>query len=117
MANRDPGRHVTQTRTVGWKAGCECYAIYATSGLTNGHPHDPSQWMKKPCAVLDPFCGSGTTGVVAVQLGRRFIGIELNLEYCAMARRRIENPEPVAEIPDAEGQMMFEEMLTADGGA
>jgi hypothetical protein len=42
-----------------------------------------------PCAVLDPFCGSGTTGVVARRLGRRFIGIELNAKYVAMACRRI----------------------------
>jgi DNA modification methylase len=39
--------------------------------------------------VLDPFCGSGTVGVVALNLGRRFVGIELNPEYAAMARERI----------------------------
>jgi DNA modification methylase len=42
-----------------------------------------------PCTVLDPFAGSGTTGVVALQLGRSFVGIELNPEYVEMARRRI----------------------------
>ena len=42
--------------------------------------------------VLDPFAGSGTTGVVALRLGRRFIGIELNQEYCEMAERRIGGP-------------------------
>jgi len=45
--------------------------------------------------VLDPFLGSGTTGVVALQLGRRFIGIELNPTYCEMARRRIEKDAPL----------------------
>jgi site-specific DNA-methyltransferase (cytosine-N4-specific) len=40
--------------------------------------------------VLDPFCGSGTTGVVALRHGRKFIGIELNPDYVAMAHRRIE---------------------------
>jgi DNA modification methylase len=40
--------------------------------------------------VLDPFAGSGTTGVVAVQLGRRFVGIELSEEYATMAEHRIE---------------------------
>lgn len=40
--------------------------------------------------VLDPFLGSGTTGLVADQLGRDCIGIELNPEYAAMARKRID---------------------------
>ncbi|MCL2474853.1 MAG: site-specific DNA-methyltransferase [Chloroflexi bacterium] len=40
--------------------------------------------------VLDPFCGSGTSGVVAKQYGRNFIGIDLNSDYCAMAQKRIE---------------------------
>jgi DNA modification methylase len=39
--------------------------------------------------VLDPFLGSGTTGVVAVEEARRWIGIELNPEYALMAQRRI----------------------------
>ena len=38
--------------------------------------------------LLDPFCGSGTTGVVALRHGRSFIGIELNPEYVEMARNR-----------------------------
>jgi site-specific DNA-methyltransferase (adenine-specific) len=41
--------------------------------------------------VLDPFFGSGTTGVVATKLARDFIGIELNEEYCQIAKRRIES--------------------------
>ena len=39
--------------------------------------------------VLDPFCGSGTTGVAAVQAGRRFIGCEMEPEYVAIAEARI----------------------------
>ena len=41
--------------------------------------------------VLDPFLGSGTTALVALKLGRRFIGIEIKKEYCEIACRRI-NP-------------------------
>ena len=40
--------------------------------------------------VLDPFCGSGTTGIVSVRNERNFIGIELNPEYAEMSTRRIE---------------------------
>lgn len=42
--------------------------------------------------VLDPFAGSGTSGVVALRHGRRFIGIELHPDYVEMARRRIAGP-------------------------
>lgn len=44
--------------------------------------------------VLDPFFGSGTTGLVAKQTGRRYIGIEINGEYCRLARERIGGDEP-----------------------
>ena len=39
--------------------------------------------------ILDPFLGSGTTGVAAVRLGHSFIGIEREAEYCDIARKRI----------------------------
>ena len=39
--------------------------------------------------VLDPFIGSGTTAVVAQRLGRKYVGIDSNPEYCEMARRRL----------------------------
>ena len=39
--------------------------------------------------VLDPFIGTGTTGVGARKLGRNFIGIDTNPKYCEMARKRI----------------------------
>ena len=39
--------------------------------------------------VLDPFMGSGTTGMVASQMGRHFVGIELNPEYTELAYKRI----------------------------
>lgn len=43
---------------------------------------------KRGDTVLDPFLGSGTTAMVALENGRKAIGIELNPEYAAMARRR-----------------------------
>lgn len=39
--------------------------------------------------VLDPFSGSGTTAVVAKQLGRHYLGIDTNEDYCRIARRRL----------------------------
>lgn len=87
VGNRDPLRHVSTTRTVGWEPMCRCGA-----GL------DPV-----PAVVLDPFSGAGTTGVAAVGLGRRFIGVELNPEYAAMADRRISRPHaPVTKARTAD---------------
>ena len=63
------------------------------------HPCEkPEQWMvwmvkratvSAGLTVLDPFCGSGTTGVACMKTGRNFIGIELDAGYCEIARRRI----------------------------
>ena len=47
--------------------------------------------------VLDPFCGSGTTGAVAHRLCRRFIGIERDADYAAAARKRIGAVSPLAQ--------------------
>ena len=46
-------------------------------------------WSNEGDIVVDPFMGSGTTGIVANKLGRHYVGIELNPEYVEMARRRI----------------------------
>lgn len=53
-----------------------------------------------PCGtVLDPFAGSGTTGVVANRLGRNAVLIELNPDYAEMARQRLANDAPLlAEV-------------------
>ena len=44
-------------------------------------------------AILDPFMGSGTTGVACVQTGRKFIGIEIDPGYFEIAKRRIEQAQ------------------------
>lgn len=41
--------------------------------------------------VLDPFMGSGTTGLVAKELNRNYIGFDINKEYVDFANERIEN--------------------------
>ena len=62
-----------RTRTTGWAPACDC----------------PDNDGSGKALVLDPFAGSGTTGVVARQMGREFFGVELNPEYAAMANARI----------------------------
>jgi hypothetical protein len=69
-----------------------------------------------PATVLDPFSGSGTSGVVAVKLGRRFIGIELNRDYVTMSQERIAREaaigttvEVAAQIGEAQLSLLTEE--------
>jgi len=51
------------------------------------------QLANKPKTILDPFMGSGTTGVACMNLGRRFIGIEREPKYFEIACRRIEDAQ------------------------
>lgn len=57
-------------------------------------PLEVMKWVIELCpkadAILDPFMGSGTTGVAAIQLGRKFIGIEREPKYFDIACKRIE---------------------------
>lgn len=46
-------------------------------------------WSSPENTVLDPFCGSGTTGVACAHLGRKFVGIDINEKYCDDADTRI----------------------------
>ena len=49
--------------------------------------------------VLDPFMGSGTTGVACAQTGRNFIGIEIDAGYFAIAQRRIAEAQAQLALP------------------
>ena len=53
--------------------------------------------------ILDPFAGSGTTGVVALRHGRDFVGIELSAAYVEMARRRVRDDAPLLNNVDTKG--------------
>jgi len=57
-----------------------------------GHLPEPNQ------TILDPFMGSGTTGVAAVQMGRKFIGIEREERYFQIACRRIEDAQRQSDL-------------------
>jgi DNA modification methylase len=54
-----------------------------------GHQNDAGR-----CLVLDPFCGSATTGAVAQRLGRNFLGVELGRDTATLARRRLQAIAP-----------------------
>lgn len=58
--------------------------------------------------ILDPFSGSGTTGVVAKKLGRNFIDIEKNPLYCAWAQYRLEKAEEDKTIQGFENGVFLE---------
>jgi DNA modification methylase len=66
-------------RTAGWSVDCPCGCSAPVV----------------PCTVLDPFTGSGTTCVVALNHGRKFIGTELNPEYIKIATDRIADEAPM----------------------
>jgi DNA modification methylase len=64
------------------------------------------------CTILDPFMGSGTTGVAAAKLGRKFIGIEIEPKYFDIACRRIsealKQPDMFIERPNLVKQECFD---------
>lgn len=86
------------------------HSISATNAERVGHPtQKPLRVMKwtinetaKDAGIIfDPFMGSGTTGVAAVDMGKRFIGCEINQEYFAIACRRIEEAQRQIPLFDA----------------
>ena len=79
----------------GWKSDNELKVAGAYRRLLGWQPTCDHDAERIPATVLDPFCGSGTTGVVALRHGRSFVGIELNPEYVELARERIINDAPL----------------------
>ena len=69
---------IQNEKTSGWEPTCDC---------------DTEE--TEPQVVLDPFCGSGTTGIAALKHGRKFVGIDLNEEFVDIAKERIQNHEDV----------------------
>ncbi|MBU2167542.1 MAG: site-specific DNA-methyltransferase [Alphaproteobacteria bacterium] len=93
-----PADGAPTSRTIGWHPACEC----------GGDP--------VPCTVLDPFMGAGTVAVVAEQLGRNWLGIELSQAYTDdIAWPRIlaaRNPQTYAKADAPAGAPLF----AGDGG-
>ena len=99
-----------------WREACRVFDL-SPSGLEKSHPTQKPLALMEWCidripddclSILDPFMGSGTTGVAAVKTGRKFTGIEIDPKYFDIARRRIsealkqpdffiEKPKPVKQ--------------------
>lgn len=73
----EPDQPVMASRTIGWRPTCS-------------HSSEP-----RPALVLDPFAGSGRTGVTAQRMFLDFIGVELNPGYSAMAERILRDDCPL----------------------
>ena len=69
-------------------------------------------WTNEGDVVLDPFMGSGTTGIAAVELGRSFIGCELNEDYYTMASERIENKKRELGLTMSEEPLCASDILS-----
>lgn len=76
----------------------DVWTVSTNSYRSDGHFAMYPEKLIEPCilagcpiggVVLDPFFSSGTTGATAKRLGREYIGIELNPEYCTIAEKRI----------------------------
>lgn len=107
----DKGQRINQSDgELAWTSSQGALRIFVLNRvalLTDGAEH-PTQkpveimrWsilqLNNPQTILDPFAGSGTTGVAAIKMGRSFIGIEREPAYFDIMRRRIED---AARQPD-----------------
>jgi len=92
VISRRAAQETADTKVIGnvWR--------YPTASAGHGHPaaypeelarDHVATWSNPGDLVLDPFSGSGTTAKAAKTLGRQFIGLEVNPEYCAIAEQRI----------------------------
>lgn len=120
------------------EAGKEAFAHYRRTDRAGARPIPPdllANWIEngwlvevvlpeqveapppKRAIVLDPFFGSGTTGEVAVQEGRDFIGIELNPDYVAIAYKRLVDNLGLlcpAEVLQKAGRPMTRQAISTD---
>lgn len=81
----DYDRMIRFSSTKGWKAACACEAETV------------------PCVVLDPFSGSGTTGMVAWQMGCSYIGLDVNGSYQELATARIRGEKAPTQVEASQG--------------
>jgi len=91
--NGYPGRSIgTEREFTGWRQTCDCDTDATQAGT-----------------ALDPFAGAGTTLLKAKELGRKFVGVELNPEYADMARSRVGlSPDDPSHVRGDDAQRGFE---------
>jgi DNA modification methylase len=75
------GQRFTEVISLGFAKSCKCQTEEVL-----------------PCIVLDPFSGSGTTGLVGLQLGRSYLGLELNEAYIKMTEQRFDGGSTLLEL-------------------
>lgn len=100
----EPLRPEKPERSLDWSIGNTARFISETKALERQHPCprpiDQVQTILENFVlpgglVLDPFFGSGTTGIAAIATHRQFIGIELNPEYVQLAEKRLKEVQQV----------------------
>lgn len=102
-SDRNEGLDGRDKKALNWSSGTQNQGSFQAEGTDrtseNHHPTvKPTELMRYLCRlvtppgglILDPFAGSGSTGKAAVLEGFRFVGIELEAEYAAIAAARIE---------------------------
>jgi DNA modification methylase len=106
-AGRYPSNIIGEVQTEHQKYFYAPRATRKEKGTDNDHPTvkpvDLMSYLIKIYSpensiVLDPFCGSGTTGVAAIRENREFVGIDLSQHYCDIAKKRIETEGNTREI-------------------
>lgn len=101
--------------------GCRIFDYPRALALKDGKQHRTQkpvalikwcieQIKPSPKLILDPFMGSATTGVACMQMGIDFIGIEINPDYFAIAKRRIEQAAAQPSLFTAPQEPQFEHM-------
>jgi len=105
----------------GWREASRIFDL-SPNGLKKDHPTQKPlplmQWCitrlpKDVDTILDPFMGSGTTGVACVKLGRKFTGIEIEQKYFDIACQRIEEAasQPDLFIKESEPEAKQQQLL------
>ena len=86
--------NIWRMKTAGQERPCK--AIEHPAKMPNQMAHDQIlSWSNPTDIVLDPFMGSGTTGIQALKLGRKFIGCEISQKYFDMSSKNLEDVLPL----------------------